>query len=76
MVKEFPLKYTLESGTKVVVNKTGGDTYDFSLTHHEKPVTQFVYVNDGRPKAEWDEKLSFEQLEALRHFWLVTEGIV
>ena len=52
MVKEFPLKYTLESGTNVVVNKTGGDSYDFSLTHHEKPVTQFVYVNDCRPKAE------------------------
>ena len=76
MIERFPVEYTLEGGTRVKVDKKGPDTYDFSLWSTEKKVESFTYIDDGRPKAEWDEKLQFEQLEALRTFWLMTEDIV
>lgn len=76
MVKSFPIEYTLESGTKVTITKAGADTYDFSLQPNDKPPRQFTYVEDGRPKAAWDESLDFEQLEALRKFWLKEEDVV
>ena len=77
MSRHFPLEFTLESGTKVTVTKESADTYDFSLRPtHGRPATQFTYVDDGRPKAEWDEKLDFQQLEALRHFWVMTEDVL
>jgi hypothetical protein len=76
MTESFPLEYTLESGTHVTVNKTGGNTYDFLLKSTEHPVTRFSYVDDGRPKSEWDDTLDFEQLEALRKFWLENEDVV
>ena len=76
MVKHFPIEYTLESGTKVTIYKTGADTYDFSLKPHDKAPRQFTYVDDGRPKAAWDESLDFEQLEALRKFWLRDENVL
>jgi len=76
MHESFPLKYTLASGTEVVVNKTEGKTYHFSLTPSEGNEEQFTYVDDGRPKTEWDEGLEFEQLDALRTFWLKTEDLL
>lgn len=76
MADSFPLKYTLESGTHVTVDKKGDNTYDFSLQPTEDPATGFTYIDDGRPKSEWDDKLEFEQLQALRKFWLETEDIV
>jgi hypothetical protein len=76
MIESFPVEYTLESGTRVKVDKKGADTYGFSLWSTEKPVEGFTYVDDGTPKAEWDEKLEFEQLEALRTFWLMNEEVV
>lgn len=76
MIENFPVEYTLESGTRVTVDKKGADTYDFSLSPVEKPAAQFTYVDDGRPKSEWDNALDFEQLEALRSFWLMNEEIV
>lgn len=68
MLKHFPIEYTLESDTKVTVSKKTADTYNFYLKPHDKPSRQFTYVDDGRPKAVWDDSLDFEQLEALRTF--------
>jgi hypothetical protein len=76
MAERFPIEYTLESGTHVTVNKTGPDTYHFDLRPTKKPARQFTYVDDQRPKSEWDETLDFEQLEALRHFWLTNEKVI
>ncbi len=76
MIESFPVEYTLESGTRVKVNKKGSDNYDFSLWSPEKQVNSFTYIDDGRPKAEWDEMLEFEQLEALRTFWLMNEEVL
>jgi hypothetical protein len=76
MVKKYPIKFTLESGTHVVVNKNSENTYDFSLTPPEGANRHFTYVEDDRPKAEVDESLDFEQLDAVRTFWLLNEDIV
>lgn len=73
---KFPYKFTLDSGTHVVVNKTGDNSYDFALTHKEGPESHFTYTDDGRPKSAWDDQLEFEQLDALRAFWLEREDVV
>lgn len=76
MIENFPVEFTLESGTKVIVHKRSADTYEFLLKPTEKPGGNFIYVDDGRPKSEWDESLDFEQLEALRSFWLMNEEVL
>lgn len=76
MHTQFPLEFTLDSGTNVVVRHTGGNQYDFSLAPTDEAPRHFTYVDGERSKAEWDEIADFEQLEALRRFWLETEDIV
>ena len=76
MATHFPMTYTLESGTNVVVHKRADDTYDFSLTPTEGKSSSFIYREGERTKAEWDAFLEFEQLDALREFWLKTEDII
>ncbi len=75
MIKKYPLEFTLDNDTHVVVNKTGPDTYEFSLTPKERPPYRFTYKDD-KPKAEVDETLHFEQLNALRTFWLKNEDVI
>lgn len=76
MTESFPLHYSLESGTDVTVKKSGNNTFDFILKSIQGTSTGFTYIDDGRPKAEWDDMLDYEQLQALRKFWLETEDIV
>lgn len=76
MIEHFPYEFTLASGTRVVVNKLNNTTYDFSLTPSEGPAEHFTYIEDGRTKSDWDEALEFEQLDALRTFWLENEDVV
>lgn len=74
MATHFPMEYTLESGTKVVVTQRDNDTYDFSLTPTDGTANSFTYREDEHTKAEWDALLEFEQLDALREFWLKMES--
>ncbi len=76
MNEDFPMEFTLASGTNVVVSKTSNKTFDFSLKPTEGAEDSFTYIEDERPKTEWDESLEFEQLDALRTFWLKTEDVV
>ena len=76
MIESFPVEFTLESGTNVTVDKMAADTYHFSLKAAKKNATDFTYVEDGRPKSAWDDTLDFQQLEALRTFWLMNEDVV
>lgn len=76
MIKRFPVEFTLESGTHVVVNKTGDDTYDFRLRPSDnRPARQFT-LDNHRSKTDVDDSLDFEQLDAVRKFWLENEDIV
>lgn len=76
MATSYPLEYTLESGTHVVVTKQANDTYHFDLTPTNSIADSFTYQENKHTKAEWDALLEFEQLDALREFWLKTEDVI
>lgn len=76
MKKHFPLEFTLENGSHVRVDRTGPNTFDFTIKPKEDPAYQFTYVDDGKTKTEAEESLEFEQIDALRTFWLETEDLI
>ena len=76
MTKHFPLHFTLENGSHVLVNKTGSNAYDFTIKPDEGSTRQFTYVDDGKTRTEAEESLEFEEIDALRRFWLETQDIL
>lgn len=75
MTTQFPLEYSLENGTQVTVSDQGSGLYEFRMQPGHGEPRNFTYVDGRHTKAEWDEMLDYEQLEALRKFWLETEEI-
>jgi hypothetical protein len=75
MSGRYPLRFTLEDGVKVVIHKTGANTYDFTLNPENGSTHHFTYVEDDRPKEEVEAALNFDELNALRRFWLENEGL-
>ena len=74
MAKNYPLQFTLEDGTHVTVQKTGEHIYNFTLKDEGKPERQFT-INDSEEFTDEKEKaLDFDQLNALRRFWLETRN--
>lgn len=76
MKKHFPLEFTLENGSHVLVENPGPTIYNFTIKPTEGPARQFSYVDDGRTKAEAEASLNFEEVDALRTFWLETNDLV
>jgi hypothetical protein len=76
MQQHYPLKYTLESGTVVVVTKADANSYNFSLTSTHGTSDNFTYIEDNRTRDEIEDALDFDQLNALRVFWLKREDVV
>ncbi|TDH25276.1 hypothetical protein EXU57_14325 [Segetibacter sp. 3557_3] len=76
MKHDFPMEFTLESGTHVKVTQTDPGTYAFSLLNTDKVADNFVYVEDDRSRDEIEEGLDFDQLNALRTFWLKTTEVI
>ena len=76
MSQHYPLEFTLEDGVHVLVNKAETNAYHFTLTPAKGASKQFTYVDDGRSKAEVEESLDFDELNALRRFWLETEDVI
>lgn len=76
MSSQFPMEFTLENGSHVVVEKTGSNVYNFTIKPEEGPASQFTYIDDGKTKTEAEESLNFEQVDALRTFWLETNDLV
>lgn len=74
MSKHYPLHFTLEDGVHVTVNKTGNDTYDFTLTPKHGPERHFTFVDD-KPQDEVIANMDFDQLNAVRTFWLEQEHV-
>lgn len=72
MNHQFPLHFTLEDGTDVTVNETGQHSFEFILKDKSKPDRIFT-VDDREEFTEAKEQsLDFDQLNALRRFWLET----
>ncbi len=72
MSKHYPLKFNLEDGVHVEVDKTGVNTYDFILTTEDGPQRRFEYI-EQIPRDKAIETLDFDQLNAVRRFWLEQE---
>lgn len=72
MQKNFPLRYTLDDDTEVTVNKTGHHLYDFTLTPPKTEASRFTYNSDEEFTDAKEAALTFDQLNALRKFWLLT----
>ncbi len=77
MSRHFPLEFTLENGSHVSVVKTGSNVYDFTIKPDdgEGSIRRFTYVDDGKTRTEAEESLEFEEIDALRRFWLETQDI-
>ena len=74
MKHTYPLNFTLEDGVEVTVNKTGNNTYDFILKSEAGTEHNFSFADD-RPRNELIESLDFDQLNAVRRFWLEQENM-
>lgn len=72
MSNHYPLHFTLEDGVEVVVTNEGSNTYDFRLIPENGPERSFRFVDD-KPKDKAIEKMDFDQLNAVRRFWLEQE---
>ena len=75
MKNQFPLEFTLENGNQVVVEKTEPNIYIFNIQPEEGPSRQFTYVDDGKTRTEAEASLDFEEVDALRTFWLETSDL-
>jgi hypothetical protein len=73
METKFPLEFTLEDGTLVVVNKKENHLYDFTL-RDEKGTRHFTLNDEEEFTDEKEKALDFDQLNALRKFWLETRN--
>lgn len=69
MSKHYPLRFTLEDGVHVEVNKAGDDTYDFMLGRKGRQDRHFTLI-DTLSKDEIEASMDFDQLNAVRRFWL------
>jgi hypothetical protein len=69
MSEHYPLNFTLEDGTHVTINKTAEHTFDFQLKPADGPERHFTFIDD-RPRNEVIESMDFDQLNAIRRFWL------
>jgi len=74
MDKHFPLQFTLDDGMHVTVNKTGSHLYDFTLKVDNKEVRHFTYDDSEEFTDAKEASLDFDQLNALRKFWLLTRN--
>jgi len=75
MSKHYPLKFTLDDGIHVEVDKTGNDTYEFILKPKEGPDRHFTFIDDAS-RENVTESLDFDQLNAVRRFWLEQEDVL
>lgn len=73
MKKHFPLHFTLEDGIHVTVNHTSDHKYDFTLKSKDGEENHFSYRDDETFTEEMEAALDFDQLNALRRFWLEQE---
>lgn len=76
MSRHYPIKFTLEDGVYVEVNKSASNTYDFTMTGKQQQLRRFSIVDDDRPKDEITKALDFDELNAVRRFWLEEDDSV
>ena len=70
---EYPFGFTLENGTEVTVKRIDQKNFDFNLKPDEGAERHFRYNEDVEFTSAVEEKLTFDELNALRRFWLERE---
>jgi hypothetical protein len=73
MALEFPLEFTLESGTNVTIKRIDQKNYDFVLRPDDGEERHFAFNDDVEYTKEMEDELDFDLLNALRRFWLEQE---
>jgi len=76
MAKHYPLRFTLEDGAHVEVNQVSDNKYDFLIRKKQGLDEHFTLLDDDRPKDQIIEALDFDQLNAVRKFWLERDHII
>jgi uncharacterized protein YgiM (DUF1202 family) len=74
MAKHYPVTFTLEDGVHVEVNQAETNKYEFTLTG-KNGAKNFTYVDNG-DKLKDEELLDFDQLNAVRRFWLEQHDVI
>jgi len=74
MEKKFPMEFTLEDGTHVVIQKTDNHLYDFTLRDEDNGTRHLTHNDQEEFTDEKEKALDFDQLNALRRFWLETRN--
>ncbi|MDQ6903370.1 MAG: hypothetical protein M3139_10210 [Bacteroidota bacterium] len=72
MSEHYPVKFTLEDGINVEVNKKSENTFDYILTPKNGDQSRFTFVEEV-PRDKNIDSLNFDQLNAVRRFWLEQE---
>jgi hypothetical protein len=72
MAVHYPVTFILEDGIHVEVTQTATGTYDFVLTPKEGDKRHFTFVEEN-PRDKNIDSLDFDQLNAVRRFWLEQE---
>lgn len=72
MAIKYPVKFVLEDGIYVEVNQTSENTYDYTLTPEEGSQRHFTFIEEI-PRDKGIDSLDFDQLNAVRRFWLEQE---
>ena len=72
MSEHYPVKFTLEDGIHVEVNKTSENSFDYILTPENGAQSRFTFVEEI-PRDKNIDSLDFDQLNAVRRFWLEQE---
>ena len=73
MALEYPLEFTLENGTHVTVKRIDQKNFDFIIKPEDSAERHFSYNDDVEFTTEREEELDFDELNALRRFWLERE---
>ncbi len=74
MPHNYPLNFTLDDGVNVTVNKNGDNMYEFTLKSGDEPDRHFSFIDD-KPRNELIDTLDFDELNAVRRFWLEQENM-
>lgn len=72
MAIHYPVTFTLEDGIHVEVTQTAAGNYDFILTPNNGNERRFTFVEEN-PRDKNIDALDFDQLNAVRRFWLEQE---
>jgi hypothetical protein len=74
MRHSYPVEFTLDDGMHVVVSKAGIHVFDFEIEPAKGDRRHFFIDEEEEFTDQKEAELDFDQLNALRTFWLITRN--